>query len=414
MAVDVDDEAELISRIVLVGGGVAAAAAAHTLRREGFAGALTLVGAEPHLPYERPPLSKKYLRGEVSRDDLPFPAPDWYETAGVDLRLGVRATRIDASAREVELADGTRLRADAVLLATGGTPRRLPHATGDLVHYLRTIEDADRIAAHVGAGRRLVIVGAGFIGAEVAASARESGTEVTLVEPLEVPLRRVLGRPMGERLAAIHAGHGVDLRMGETVKAITGTADGVVVTTGRGERLEADAAVVGVGVVAETAVAEASGIAVDDGIVCGPACRTSLEGVYVAGDAAAQQHPLFGRVRVEHHDNALRQGAAAARSMLGHEIVHDDPLWFWSDQYDHNLQLAGHPAGHDDLVLRETPGERGLTAFYLRDGVVRAVFAIDRGRDVRIGRRLVVERVRPGRAVLADPGADLRELVGTP
>lgn len=400
------------SRIVLVGGGLASAAAAHTLRDAGFGGRITLVSAEPHLPYERPPLSKEYLRGEVARDDLPFPAAEWYETADLDLRLGVRATRIDVATREVELDDGVRLAADAVLLATGGVPRRLDGAEGERICYLRTIEDADRIAALLGPGRRLVVVGAGFIGAEVAASARKRQTEVTVVEALDVPLQRVLGRAIGRRLGALHREHGTELRTGESVRAIAEISDGVVVTTGSGDRLRADAAVVGVGIVPETSVADASGIHVGDGIVVDPACRTRVEGVYAAGDVAEHEHPLFGRrLRVEHYDNALRQGAAAARSMLGEEVVYDDPHWFWSDQYEHNLQLVGDPLGHDDVVVRGASDGAELTAFYLRDGVVRAVFAVDRARDVRAGRRLVAARARPERDALADENIGLRDLV---
>lgn len=398
--------------VAIVGAGLTAAAAAAALRQEGFDGPVTLIGDEPHLPYERPPLSKERLRGEQTLDDALVHPWSWYAEHEITTLLGRRATRVLPAEQAVELDDGGLVLADAVLLATGGRGRGLPGCPpADRILYLRTVEDADRLAGHLGPGRRIVLIGTGFIGAEVAASARALGTEVVALELLDVPLAHLLGTQMGQVIADLHREHGVDLRTGERVETVTAGADGVVVTTATGDRVEGGAVVVGIGVVPNVEVAEASGVVTDNGIVVDEHCRTSLDGVYAAGDVANHWHPLHGRrLRVEHYDNALAQGTAAARSILGRGRPYTDPHWFWSDQYDHNLQYAGHVDRWDQLILRGEPEARDVTAFYLRDGTLQAAFGINRGRDVRAARRLISRRATPDPRALHDIDIDLRTL----
>jgi 3-phenylpropionate/trans-cinnamate dioxygenase ferredoxin reductase subunit len=384
-----------------------AASAAEALRQAEFDGRILIVGREPHLPYERPPLSKEYLRGEQGVDDLPVRGEDWYAEQEVEVRIGTEATALDPDGPSVELADGERIDADAVLLATGGTPRRMPGPSSDRVLYLRTIEDCDRIRELMVSGR-LVVVGAGFIGAEVAASARARGVEVTVLERNGVPLNRALGEEIGQLYGAIHRDHGVHLRTGAMVEGIEETADGVIVGLGEGEFIEADAVLVGVGIGPNTELAEAAGLDVDNGVLVDERCRTSADGVFAAGDMANHLHPLFGRLRVEHFDNAIKMGAAAARSMLGSEEAFDDPHWFWSDQYDVNLQYAGFAKQWDDVVIRGSTEEREFVAFYMHEGMLLAALGMNRGRDVRRALKIIGSRPDPAR--LRDEETDLRTL----
>lgn len=406
--------------IVIVGAGQAAASAAHTLRAEGYDGGIVLLGEEAHLPYQRPPLSKELLLGTKDADATAILPTDWYERSEVEVRRGVRVTRLVPSMRTVELEDGTSLVASGVLLATGGRPRRIPGWEGERVLYLRDLTDAAAIASQLGEGRRLAVVGAGFIGSEVAASARRRGTAVTLIEALPQPLARVLDEELGALIAAAHRRQGVDVRLGVGVASVTESQRGVLVELADGARIEADAVVVGVGLVPNVEVAVASGLEVDDGVVVDDRARTSVEQVYAAGDVARHHHPVFDRhLRVEHFDNAIKQGAVAARNLLGKDVVFDDPHWFWSDQYDHSLQYVGDHAPHDQRIvrgdlhaaLRGDADSLAVTVFWLRDGVLRAAFAFDRGRDVRVAQRLIARGARPDPRLLADPDADLRDLL---
>lgn len=396
--------------IVLLGGGIASGAAAQTLRAEGYDGPLVLIGAEDAPPYERPPLSKDYLRGETGRDDLPLPPADWYEEADVDLRLGAPATAIDPGAHEVEVGGGDRLRYRSLLIATGGRPRVFQEPS-ERILYLRRIGDAERIRDHLGEGKRLVIVGAGFIGCEVAASAHSIGTEVTMINGVKVPLERVLGLEMGRVLREVHEERGVEVVMEQMVASIEETAGGAVVEIEDGRRFEGDAVVVGVGMVPNTELAEEAGLDVERGILVDAACRTSAPDVFAAGDVASHDHPVFGRIRVEHYDNALKMGAHAAKVMLGSDEPFDDPHWFWSDQYDQNLQMAGFAFTWDDVVVRGSVEDRDFTAFYLSDGVVRSVLAFNRGRDARRGMKLVAAEAGPDPQALRDDDTDLRDLL---
>jgi 3-phenylpropionate/trans-cinnamate dioxygenase ferredoxin reductase subunit len=402
-----------MSRVfVVVGANLCGGTVVQTLRQEGFDGRVVLVGEEPELPYERPPLSKEYLRGEQPLDRLFLQPPSWYEQNDVEARLGIRATGVEAAARAVELSDGERLDYDALLLATGGRPRRLPGEPLERVLYLRAIGDADRIRSQLVAGRRVVVVGAGFIGAEVAASARALGVEVTCLEMLEVPLERALGQEIGRIYAEIHREHGVDLRTGEGVDSIEKTNGGVLVRTTQGAEIEGDAVVVGVGIMPNVELGESAGLKIDNGIVVDEFCRTSVDGIYAAGDVANHFCPVFGRhIRVEHFDNAIKHGSAAAHSMMGGTEAYDDPHWFWSDQFEHNLQYAGYAAEWDELVIRGSTEDRSFVAFYLKDGVVLAALGLNRGKEVRRSMKLIRERAKPDPKLLRDDDVDLRKLV---
>ncbi|MDQ4005813.1 MAG: FAD-dependent oxidoreductase, partial [Actinomycetota bacterium] len=394
---------------VIVGAGLAGAAAAQELRAKGFDGRVVLIGTEDDPPYERPPLSKEYLRGE--RDDPAFVRPrEWYAENDIDLRTGSTVTSVDASGPGVELDGGERIDAAAVLLATGGSPRRLPGGPSDRVLYLRELGDADRIKEALSGGR-LVVIGAGFIGAEVAASARSKGVEVTVLEMAPVPLARALGEDVGAIYGRIHRDEGIDLRTEEGVETIEETSGGVAVRTTKGDTVEAAAVVVGVGIAPNIGLAEGAGLATSNGVDVDASCRTSASAVFAAGDIANHNHPLFGRIRVEHFDNALKMGTHVARSMMGESEPFTDPHWFWSDQYDVNLQYAGFATKWDDVVVRGSLEDRNGTAFYLNEGVVLAALGLNRGKDVRRAMKLISARARPDPASLADDQVDLRTLV---
>jgi 3-phenylpropionate/trans-cinnamate dioxygenase ferredoxin reductase component len=397
-----------VQSVVIIGAGQAGAVAARTLRRKGYAGRLHLIGAERHLPYQRPPLSKEYL---ASGDDEGLFLLDEQRCAnlGIDLRLGTRVERISRLDAAVELEDGTLVPADAVLITTGGAPRRLPGVSGERVHYLRTIADADRLREAIAPGSHVIVVGAGFIGSEVASSARARGADVTVIEALSAPLQRVLGTELGTTCAQLHQRAGVTLLLGESVRAIESHTDGVVVTTSGG-RVAGDLVVIGIGIEPNVDVAVRSGIAVDNGVLVDAYCRTSIPNVYAAGDVANHDHPLFGRIRVEHFDNASRQSAAAATTIAGRSTVFEDPHWFWSDQYEANLQYVGHATAWDDIVVRGALDDLDFCAFYLRAGVVRAAFGIDRGAEVLAAKELIATRVRVPADVLTNEDIDLTEL----
>ena len=322
------------STFVILGASLAGGTAAATLREEGFDGRIVLVGEEPQPPYERPPLSKKYLQGQQSFERCLVRPPGFYEANGVETRFGVRATRIDPAGRTVELADGERLAYDRVLVTTGARNRRLPIPGLDLpgVYALRSVAEADRIAAEARPGRKAVVVGMGFIGAEVAASLRQLGLAVTAIEFFKVPLFRVLGEEVGRAVAGLHRDHGVDLVFEDSVVAFEGAGQVERVVTKAGRRIDCDFAVVGLGVEPAAEVVAGTGVTLDNGIVVDAYCRTSVDGIYAAGDVANHYHPVFERqVRVEHWQNALKQGAAAARSMLGKGEPYAEVHWFWSD-----------------------------------------------------------------------------------
>ncbi len=340
-------------------------------------------------------------------------ASDFYAEHDIEIRLGVRAVRLDAAATIVELADGERLQYEKVLIATGARNRRLDIADLGLegVFDLRTIDDADRIRAEARPGRKAVVVGMGFIGSEVAASLRQLDVEVAVVAPGRVPLQRVLGEEVGGVLAEIHRERGVELLFGDSVDAFEGSNRVERVVTRAGRRIECDFAVIGVGVEPAAELAAGAGIEIDNGIVVDEYCRTSVESVYAAGDVANHYHPVFERrIRVEHWDNALKHGPAAARNMLGKAESYEEIPWFWSDQYDTNLQYTGFHTTWDDLVVRGSLEERNFVAFYCTEGRVLAAVAVNRGKDLRRS----IPLIKAGRPVepakLRHPDIDLRTL----
>src|SRR6266536_1090500 len=370
-------------RVVIIGASLAGGSAAAALREGDFDGEITLIGAERQLPYNRPPLSKGYLRGaDRFEDQLVNPAA-FYAERHVGLRLGVRATAIDSVGKSVVLEGGETVPYDRLLVATGGRNRRLSTPGGDLtgIFQLRTVEDCDRIRAAAGPGRRAVVVGLGFIGSEVTASLRQMGVEVTAVEGHSVPLARVLGPEVGVVLAAIHREKGVELVLEDSIAAFEGAGRVERVRTKKGRVLPCDFVVAGIGIVPNTELAAAAGAKVDNGVLVDEHCRTSLPDVYAAGDVANHLHPIFGRLRVEHWNNAFQQGRAAARSMLGREEPYDYLHSFWSDQYEHVIEYVGFAASWDRLVFRGRPESRKFLGFYLKEGIVRAADGLDRGGD---------------------------------
>jgi len=372
-------------RFVIIGAALTGGTAAVTLRRQGFDGPLVLIGSEPHLPYERPPLSKSFLRGETPFEDALVQPAAFYHDNGVELRLGETAAAVDTAEKTVHLASGDRVAYDRLLLATGARNRRFPIPGLDLpgVHALRTVDEAEALSDEISPGRRAVVVGMGFIGSEVTSSLRQRGVEVTAIDGGTVPLERVMGPQVGGVLAGIHRDHGVDLIFRDRLAALEGDGHVERVVTGEGRTIECDFALVGVGVQPVMELAEAAGIEVDNGIVVDERCRTSAPSVYAAGDVANHYHPVFRRrVRTEHWHNARRQGRAAALNMLGKDAPYEEVPWFWSDQYDHNIQYAGFHTEWDDLVLRGSLEDRHFAAFYLKEGAVQAVVALDRGEEV--------------------------------
>ena len=399
---------------VIVGASLAGGGAAAALRQEGFDERVVLIGAEPQSPYERPPLSKDYLRGESSFEQALVQPPDFYGENGIETRFGVRATRVDAAEKVVELGDGERVAYDKLLIATGGRNRRFPIPGLDLegIYDLRTMADCDRIRAEIAPGRKAVVVGMGFIGSEVAASLRQSGVDVAVVDRNKAPLRRVLGEEVGRVMEGIHRDHGAMLIFEDTVAAFEGTGRVEWVTTQRGRRIECDFVVVGLGIEPVTEILAGTSAEIDNGIVVDEFCWTGVEGIYAAGDVANHYHPVFERrIRVEHWQNALKQGPAAARSMMGKGEPYDDIPWFWSDQYDFNLQYAGFHTEWDEFVVRGNMEERNFVAFYRKDRRVLATVAINRGRDLRRSMQLIKAQRPVDATKLRDPDVDLRELL---
>src|SRR5215470_19072523 len=408
-------------RIVILGAGLAGARAAAALRGEGFEGRIVLIGAELRPPYNRPPLSKGYLRGEERADDGLVNPAAWYSEHGVELRLGARATAIDPARQVVALEDGDEAAWDSLLLATGGRnrPLTLPGAKLEGIFQLRTVEDCDRIRAAARPGARAIVVGLGFIGSEVAASLRQMGVGVAAVAGQGVPLAHVLGPEVGAVLAGIHRDKGVELVTEDAVDAFEGRDRVERVRTKKGRMLACDLVVVGIGIVPNSELLAAAGAAVDNGVLVDERCQTSLPDVYAAGDVANHLHPLFGRLRVEHWNNGAQQGRAAARAMLGDTRPYDYLHTFWSDQYEHVIEYVGFAAAWDRLVFRGEPTSRNFLGFYLKDGVVRAAVGFDRGGDpedpsgeseLKAVADLIRGRVRVDPARLADD-TDLKRLV---
>jgi 3-phenylpropionate/trans-cinnamate dioxygenase ferredoxin reductase component len=401
-------------RYIIVGANLAGGTAAITLREEGFDGEIELIGAEPHPPYERPPLSKEYLQGVKPFEDALLKPSSFYTEHNIHTRLGQRALHVYPSERTVELEDSSKVPYDKLLVATGVRNRRLRVPGVDLegIYSLRTVDDADRIQAAARAGSRAVLVGMGFIGSEVAASLRHRGVEVVVIEPFKTPLYRVLGEEIGRVFADLHRENGVQMFFEESVTSFEGTDSVQRVMTGAGRLIECDFVVMGVGVEPVTDLLTGCGVKIDNGIVVDEYCQTNVEDIYAAGDVANHFHPLFGRhLRVEHWQNAIHQGRAAARSMLGKREPYSDVHWFWSDQYDCNVQYAGFHMGWDELVVRGNLEQRNAVVFYIQERRIAAAVAFNRGRDLQRAMSLIRARVEVEPEVLRDEGVDLRSLV---
>jgi 3-phenylpropionate/trans-cinnamate dioxygenase ferredoxin reductase component len=409
---------------VILGAGVAGATAARTLRRQGFDGPVTLVGDEAQPPYHRPPLSKTYLRGEEGWGTVLVSPPEEYAREDIELRPAAYAVRIDPQEKVVELDAGDeRLRYDRLLVTTGSRNRvpSTPGADLDGVLQLRSRGQCERIRAEARPGRRAVVVGMGFIGCEVAASLRQLGVDVVAVAPQRYPLERVLGPEIGAVLADIHRDHGVDLVVGDSVAAFEGHDRVERVRTTGGRVVDCDFAVVGIGVVPNVELLERAGAEVENGVLVDGRCRTTLPDVYAAGDVTNHLHPIFGRLRVEHWNNAFHQGEAAAGALLDAGGEYDYLHSFWSDQYEDHIEYLGFAQRWDQVVFRGTPASRRFLAFYLAGGEVRAAFGLNRGGDpedpeddgeLKACAPLIRDRVRVDPARLADESVTLgtREL----
>ena len=401
--------------LVIVGASLGGARAAEALRDGGFEGQVVLIGAEEHYPYERPPLSKGYLQGSDERKSIFVHDDDWYAANAIDLRLGTSVTGIDRDLRQVALVSGETLGYDKLLLTTGAQPIRLPvpGADADGVMYLRTVDDSDRLRETLAAASRIAVVGAGWIGLEVAAAARNAGVAVTVIEAAELPLLGALGPEAARIFLDLHREHDVDFRPSTQVTEIQVSADGATgVRLADGTSIGADAVIAGIGVRPVTGLADAAGLDVRNGIVTDAALRTSDPAIYAAGDAALAYHPLLGtHLRVEHWSNARHQPVAAARSMLGQEVAYDRLPYFFSDQYDLGMEYTGYAprSGYDQVVFRGDVGKREFIAFWLSAGRVLAGMNVNVwdvtdqiGQLIRDGRP-----VDPGR--LANPDVPLAE-----
>ncbi len=396
--------------IVIVGAGQAAASLAAKLRGLGHDGPLTIVGEEPAAPYQRPPLSKGYLLGEMPLDRLMLRAPSFWEDQRVALRLGAAVTAIDRAAKTVTVA-GEALGYDQLALTTGATPRRLPAATGgdlDGVYTVRTLADVDAMAPEFEPGRRLVVVGGGYIGLEAAAVARKLGLEVTVVELAPRILARVASAETAQAVAGLHARHGVTIRTGTGLARLAGEGRVTGAELDDGSILPADFVIVGVGITPDTRLAEAAGLEIDNGIAVDDQGRTSDPAIWAAGDCAAFPH-AGGRLRLESVGNAIDMGELVAANMLGAGKAYVPKPWFWSDQYDMKLQIAGLNTGYDRTV-RRAAGD-GLSIWYFAGDRLLAVDAIDDPRAYMIGKRLIEAGRSPDPAALADPATDLKALL---
>ncbi|MGO9973255.1 MAG: NAD(P)/FAD-dependent oxidoreductase [Solirubrobacteraceae bacterium] len=402
---------------VIVGASLTGAKAAEELRNQGFDGRVILIGEEHELPYERPPLSKEYLRGESPREKTRVHEPGFYGDHKIELLTGVQVTAIEPGERRVHVAGGTSFVYDRLLIATGAEPRtiNLPGAELDGVHYLRTLSDCDALRARLESGAKVVVIGAGWIGAECAASARQRGLDVTVVEPERVPLMRVLGSELGGFYRDLHRSHGVEMRMETGVEAFEGRVSVTGVRTSDGQSIACDFVVVGIGVVPRSGLAEAAGASIENGIVVDQALRTSIPDVFAAGDVANAWHPFYERqVRVEHWANALNQGPAAARAMLDQDVSYDRLPYFFSDQYDVGMEFSGYATEWDEVVYRGDVGAGEFIAFWLQDKRVIAGMNVNVWDVNQHVQALIRSRQEIDSAALRDQDTMLAELVEKP
>lgn len=403
-----------VNRIVVIGGGQAAAQAIQSLRMGGYTGTLTLVGDEPALPYQRPPLSKAYMKGEFAEERLYFKPAAWYEDNNVELLLSTRATGIDRAARQVLLEHGGHLDYDALIIATGSRPRALPVEGADLdgVFDLRGLADVERIRPQMTAGRSIVIVGAGYIGLEAAAVARQMGLDVTVLEMAPRVLARVTSPVMSAFYETEHRNQGVDIRTDARLSRLEGR-DGQVSAAilADGTSLKADIVLVGIGILPNQELAEEAGIACDNGILVDRDARTSDPHIFAAGDCACRPLVHYGRSgRLESVHNAIEQGKLAAAAILGKPRPPEDCPWFWSDQYDLKLQIAGLSQGYDEIVLRGAPEDRKFAAFYLRNGTLIAVDAVNSAPEFLASKKLIMQGAKLAPDTLSDTSVPMKQI----
>jgi len=399
----------MAEHLVIVGAGQAAAQAIQTLRQQNHLGAITLIGDEPHAPYQRPPLSKKYFAGEVPRERLHLKPRHFYADKGVALELGRRVEELDRGAHALRLDDGRTLRYDRLLLATGSRVRRLaaPGAALEGVHHVRTIADIDAINSELTAGARVVVIGGGYIGLEIAAVAIRRGFEVTVLEAAERVLGRVVCAQVSAFYTELHRAAGVKIHCGANVRALVGRARVESVEIADGRRFPCDVVIVGIGIVPNVELAAAAGLECADGIRVDAHARTADPDVLAAGDCTSHPHPLYARfVRLESVPNAVHQGRVAAQSLLGSGSPYSEIPWFWSDQYDVKLQIVGLSQGYDDVVLRGDPKKRSFAAYYLAGRRLIAVDAIDSPREFAHAKRLIGASFMIDADALRDPRTD--------
>ncbi len=403
-----------VRNFVIIGASLAGAKAAETLRNEGFEGRVSLIGEEAVAPYERPPLSKDYLRGEAGPEKVFVHDEGYYDDHDIDLRLSTKVTKLEPRSRQVSLASGERIAYDAVLLSTGAAPRhlRVPGADLEGLQYLRDLSDSDRLRTAIGSANGVVVIGAGWIGCEVAASARQLGADVTMVEMSELPLMKVLGTELGRFYRDLHADKGVALHLGVGVEALRGgtRVEEVLLTDGR--VVAGDVFVVGVGVAPRVDLAEDAGIPLDNGVVTDQHLASDVVGVFAAGDVASAWHPVLDRrIRLEHWSSALNQGPAAARNMLGIKTPYDRIPYFFSDQYEVGMEYSGYATEWDEVVFRGDPADREFIAFWLKDGRLAAGMNVnvwDVADDIAA---LVASKRRIDARHLTDPNIDLRGMI---
>jgi 3-phenylpropionate/trans-cinnamate dioxygenase ferredoxin reductase subunit len=400
-------------KIVIAGAGHAAGQIITTLRQQKFEGQIVLIGDEPYLPYQRPPLSKKFLAGEMPAERLYVKPESFYEDPRIDLRLETTVTAIDREAKTVKIEDGDDIAYDKLVLSLGSRARTLPVEGADLqrVHYLRSIADVESIRAELDIGRRLVIIGAGYIGLEVAAVARTLGLEVTVVEMADRVMSRVVSPEISDFYQIEHTNHGVKLRLSTTVVALHGKKRVKCVETGEGEEIPAEFVIIGVGILPNTEIAEQAGLDVNDGIVVNDRCQTSDPDIYAAGDCTSHPNDIYGRrLRLESVHNAVEQAKTAASNLCGKETRYSQVPWFWSDQYDLKLQIAGLSEGYDDVVIRGNPADRSFACVYLREGRLIAIDAVNAPRDFVHSKALIAARMLVSADKLADSGTLLKDL----
>ena len=402
--------------IVFIGAGQATAQCIDTLRRKGSTDSITVIGDEAHLPYQRPPLSKKYFSGALERDRLFIRHASFYAEHHVDLRLGRTATRIDRANRAVHLDAGAPVGYDTLILATGSRARRVTVPGSELagIHYLKTLADADRLREDARPGRSAVIVGGGYIGLEVAATCRELGVDVTVLEMGDRVMNRVVCEPVSRYYEAEHAKHGVEIILGARMQELLGDASGRVraVRCDDGSEYPADFVVIGVGVIGEDQLAREAGLDCSNGIVVDDHCRTSDPAIWAIGDCCFHPSLHYGaRIRLESVDNAFEQGNTVALNLTGTPTVHDKVPWFWSDQYHHKLLIVGLSQGHDRMVLRGDPATHAFSACYLKGDELIAIDTVNNARDQMAARKLIAARMRPDLTRLADPAIALKDCV---